>query len=230
MDYYSSLGLPESEILKRMPTPQRFNVAPGTRPLAFHSLTGDDKITAEGVLWSYHSGWAKKEGRGPDINAKAEKALGSYWKPLWSKGRMIIPADGWYEWTGEKPNKQPWHIRAVDEQPLFIAAVSNWQADPAERKEDAGFAIVTAAAIGGMVDIHARRPIVFAAKEALEWMDLSFSAEHAENLARTAALTAESFEWYPVTKAVGYSKNDGPEMVKSLDPSSFSGPENVGSV
>ncbi len=132
---------------------------------------------------------------------------------------MIIPADGWFEWTGGKPNKQPWHIRAVNEGPIFLAAVSNWTADPEKRKEDAGFAIVTTESLGGMVDVHARRPVVFAAKEALEWMDLDFSAEYAENLARTAALSAESFEWYPVTKAVGYAKNDHPEMVESLDQS-----------
>lgn len=218
MDYYTSIGLPESEIFERMPAPVRFNVAPGSRPLAFHRLADNGKVTAEPVLWSYHSGWAKKMSRGPDINAKLEKALGSYWKSLWSQGRLIVPVDGWYEWTGEKPNKQPWHIRSVNEEPLFLAAVSNWTADATKRKEDAGFAIVTTEALGGMVDVHARRPIVLTARDAQDWMDLSFSAEYAENMARTAALSADSFEWYPVTKAVGNYRNDGPEMVKSLDP------------
>ena len=25
-------------------------------------------------------------------------------------GRALIPVNGWYEWTGERPKKQPWRI------------------------------------------------------------------------------------------------------------------------
>lgn len=213
MDYLQSIGLPESRVFDEMPVPHRFNVAPGTRPLAIHMLAGTDEPAAEPIRWSYHSGWAKKENRQPDINATIEKALGRYWKPLWSKGRLIIPADGWYEWTGPKKERQPWHIRARDGEPIFMAAISNWKAEPAERAEDAGFAIVTSASLGGMVDVHDRRPIVFTADDAKEWLDMDFSAEHAENLARTAALPSEAFEWYQVTRAVGNNRNDGPEMI-----------------
>lgn len=217
MDYAESMGMPPDAIFDIMPPPRRFNVAPGSKVLGIHMLDGEH-CTAEPMRWGYHSGWAKSEGRPADINATIEKALGRYWKSLWMHGRMIVPADGWYEWTGEKPNKQPWFIRPRDQAPMFIAAVSNWKANPADRAEDAGFAIVTSASMGGMVDVHDRRPIVLMAKDAMEWVDMSNSAEYADNLARTAALPSDAFEWYQVTKAVGSYRNDGPEMVKPITP------------
>lgn len=37
--------------------------------------------------------------------------------------RGVIPADGWYEWTGEKRHKQPWRIARKDGAPLWFAAI-----------------------------------------------------------------------------------------------------------
>ena len=56
-------------------------------------------------------------------------------------GRILVPADGWYEWkalTDEpKPPKQPYYIHAADNTPLFFAALSNWRAG-AEKDEAHG--------------------------------------------------------------------------------------------
>lgn len=215
MDYLHGLGIPESEIFERMPVPRRFNVSPSINILAVHMLDGN-KIDAEPVHWGYHSAWAKKEEMPPTINATIEKAMGGFWKSLWKNGRLIVPADGWYEWVGEKPNKQPYFITPRNHEPMFMCAVSNWKADPEKRADDAGLAIVTSASLGGMVDVHDRRPIVLSAVNALEWLDLSWSPEQAEQLARETARPPEDFEWYPVTKAVGSVRNDGPEMVVPL--------------
>jgi len=38
---------------------------------------------------------------------------------MWKSGRAIVPADGWYEWTGEAGKKQPWHIRLKTRRPMF---------------------------------------------------------------------------------------------------------------
>jgi putative SOS response-associated peptidase YedK len=44
-------------------------------------------------------------------------------------GRMIIPAEGWYEWVGPKDDTQPWYIRPHDGKPLWMATVSGWRPD-----------------------------------------------------------------------------------------------------
>lgn len=37
--------------------------------------------------------------------------------------RGVIPADGWYEWTGKKRHKRPWRITRKDGAPLYFAAI-----------------------------------------------------------------------------------------------------------
>jgi putative SOS response-associated peptidase YedK len=68
--------------------------------------------------------------------------------------------------------------------------------------EGTGFVIVTAAAEGGLVDVHDRRPVVFAAGDAALWMDNGFPPEQAEQLARSLSLPPDAFEWYEVSKDV----------------------------
>src|SRR6185312_13636081 len=75
----------------------RYNVPPGTRPLVLHRL-GDGGEHVDRLFWGYRPPWYK---RGPASNARLDTVLkGSpFWRPLLSR-RVIVPADGWYEWTG----------------------------------------------------------------------------------------------------------------------------------
>lgn len=43
--------------------------------------------------------------------------------------RAVVPADGWYEWTGKTRRKIAWRIARTDAAPLFFAAIHDvWQA------------------------------------------------------------------------------------------------------
>lgn len=90
------------------------------------------------------------------INTRAEKILNSYWRGLLKAGRSIVPAFGWYEWTGEKGDKQPWHIHKRDLGPVYMAALAN-PGPRMDAKALHGFTIVTAEAQGGLVGVHDRR-------------------------------------------------------------------------
>ncbi|MEC5217993.1 putative SOS response-associated peptidase YedK [Actimicrobium sp. GrIS 1.19] len=190
----------------------KFNVAPGTfRPL-LHRV--DDHYQVDDLHWGYQAAWAS--GKIPvAINARLEKIGGKYWHPLLKSGRAIVPADGWYEWTGDKGVKQPWHIHRSDHAPLFMAALASF-APAGDNKASAGFTIVTADALGGMVDVHDRRPVVFSAADAALWLDPDLPAEAAEMLAREQALGPETFAWHAVSKAVGNVRNQGAALVAPL--------------
>src|SRR5690606_37836884 len=133
----------------------RFNIPPGTRQLVFHRL-GDGSESADRHFWGSKPVWYK---RGPASNARLDTVLkgSSFWKPLLGR-RVIVPADGWYEWTGQKGDKQPWFINARDEQTIFMAGIAAWQPGR-EVSAETGFAVVTDDAAGGMVDLHDRRPV-----------------------------------------------------------------------
>ncbi|WP_291771432.1 SOS response-associated peptidase family protein [Castellaniella sp.] len=99
-------------------TPQGYrpshNVPPGTRPIVLHRL-GDGSEQVDQLFWGYKPPWYI---RGPASNARLDTVLkGSpFWKPLLAR-RVIVPADGWYEWTGDKGDKQPWYISPKDGAP-----------------------------------------------------------------------------------------------------------------
>jgi putative SOS response-associated peptidase YedK len=79
-----------------------------------------------------------------------------------------------------------------------------------------GFAIVTAAAEAGLVDVHDRRPVVLVPEDARLWMDHDFSAEQAEQLARAASLPPDAFEWYKASPDVNNAKNNDEHLIEPI--------------
>jgi putative SOS response-associated peptidase YedK len=185
------------------------NAAPGTYRPVLHLQDGEHRV--DDVFWSYRPKWA--EGKIPiAINARLEKLGSSYWSRLLKNGRGVVPAEGWYEWTGEKGHKQPWHIHRKDHAPLFLLALANFGAFE-ENRAEAGFVLVTDDASGGMLDIHDRRPVVMSAEDAALWMSPALSPQQAVELARHAAVPADAFEWHKVSKKVNNASADGPQIV-----------------
>ena len=189
------------------------------RPQTSQPVIYPDATVAR-VRWGYLPAWqAARKGR-PLINAKSEKLLGT-WKALARRGRVIVPGDCWYEWVkAPDGGKQPYAIRRIDGAPLWMAGLCSVAHD-AELHEGDGFQIVTALADAGLVDVHDRRPVVFDAAHAREWLEAGESAEAADALAREAALPAEAFTWYPVSRDVnasaGANVHDAPYLVEPLD-------------
>lgn len=196
-------------------SPPDWNIPPSTRPWLMHRL-GDEREHMDRVNWGYRPRWAADKGIPVAFNARLEKAAsGSYFRSLWRSGRAIVPADGWYEWTGEKRHKQPWYIRLKTDRPMFLAAITDYR--PGKEPDDgSGFVIVTAAAEEGLVDVHDRRPVVFAPRDAALWMDIALPPEQAEQLARSMTLTPEAFEWYQVSKDVNKVENNNESLIQPL--------------
>jgi putative SOS response-associated peptidase YedK len=179
----------------------RYNVPPGTRPLALHRL-GDGHEQANHLFWGYKPRWYK---RGPASNARLDTVLrgSSLWKPLLGR-RIIVPADGWYEWTGDKGDKQPWFISARNGGPVLMAGITAWMPGK-EVLAETGFAVITDDAAGGMVDIHDRRPVCLSPDDALAWLDPETATDDALALLSTAR-PESAFQWWEVTRAMGSSK------------------------
>ncbi|WP_255581285.1 SOS response-associated peptidase family protein [Caballeronia sp. dw_276] len=87
---------------------------------------------------------------------------------MWKSSRVIVPADGWYEWVLEEDAKQPYFIQPFDGKPLFFAGLSTIPPG-GEYHDGDGFVIVTDASDAGMLDIHDRRPLVLTAERKNGW-------------------------------------------------------------
>lgn len=177
------------------------NVPPGTRPLVLHRL-GDGSEQSDCLFWGYKPPWYK---RGPASNARLDTVLrgSSFWQPLLGR-RVIVPCEGWYEWTGEKGDKQPWFISPKDGEPILMAGITAWQPGR-EVLAETGFAVITDDAAGGMVDIHDRRPITLLPEDALAWVDPQTPVGDALELLSTSR-PESAFQWWQVTRAMGNSR------------------------
>ena len=214
LDYLAS-ELEYADALDTVPI-GRYNVAPGTHVLLINQR--DTQLHMNPVLWGYGPDWWLEMKRPPVINARVETAAGSrMFKPLWEHGRMLVAADGWYEWKkspDDPKKKQPYFIHA--DGPIFFAAISRFHTKEAEQHDD-GFVIVTAASDSGLLDIHDRRPVVLPPVAAREWLNPDTSSARAEELAMSGATPANKFSWHPVSKAVGSIRNDSADLIKPID-------------
>ncbi|EME9750187.1 SOS response-associated peptidase family protein [Pseudomonas aeruginosa] len=213
--YLASLGL-DARPFSRMAGEniERYNVAP-------HSRVDLIRPSADGYIWTaerwgWTPAWDSKPAR-RDINATREKSARSkYFRQIWPH-RALVCADGWYEWCaveGEK-EKQPYYIRRADDEPLFLPAIGQFSEPGAEPAGHEGFRIITADSEGGMLDVHDRRPVVFGAEDARQWLS-DIGSKAADQLLQEQALPVTDFTWHAVTLAVGSVRNEGRSLIEPL--------------
>jgi putative SOS response-associated peptidase YedK len=90
------------------------------------------------------------------VNARAETLFAK--SAFAGLGRCLMPAGGWYEWTGS-PRRRRWTIRAPAEPILALAAVWDlWRAPGGA--EVASLAVVTCAPNADVAPIHDRMPAI----------------------------------------------------------------------
>jgi putative SOS response-associated peptidase YedK len=137
------------------------------------------------------------------INARCEgvQTSASYREPL-RKRRCIVPASGYFEWTGPK----------TDGQPMAIAGLwDRWRsADKSETKET--FSIVTTQASRFAAQFHDRMPVIL---EPDSW-DLWMKGEPDIAAALMVPAREKVLTERVVSKAINNVKNNGPELLESI--------------
>lgn len=84
-------------------------------------------------------------------------------------GRAVVPADGWYEWTGEARRKTAWSVQSKDGTPLFFAAITDvWQAPDGTSVSQV--ATVTCPPNADLMDIHHRMGVLLDQKDIEAWL------------------------------------------------------------
>ena len=92
----------------------RYNVAPGQQVAVVRTEEGGRSLSM--MRWGLIPSWAKEPNIGYRlINARSETAQEKpSFRAAWRARRCLIPADGFYEWTGERKARQPWLIEMKD--------------------------------------------------------------------------------------------------------------------
>lgn len=161
---------------KLTPFPRRFNVKPTQDVVILAKKPLEPMLARWWLVPSWHRG-NLKDWKATTFNARIEEAKDKpAFRAVWRHGRCVIPAAGYYEWTGERGAKQPHFIHpAGNNETLFFAGL-------ASRWEDLlTCTILTRAANDTTADLHHRMPVILDPEERDAWLggsdDLSLGRE-----------------------------------------------------
>jgi putative SOS response-associated peptidase YedK len=174
------------------------------------------------VRWGLVPSWAKDPRIGSRmINARMETvAEKPAFKRAFAKRRALLPADGYFEWYGEKGRKQPFFIRPADGAVLAMAGLYELWKDPSVTDEDADpwlwtVTVLTTSAPDDLGRIHDRMPLLVEPDHWAEWLDpRRDDPDELRSLLVPAApgrLTAT-----PVSTEVNNVRNNGPHLVEPI--------------
>lgn len=84
--------------------------------------------------------------------------------------RAVVPASGWYEWTGKQRRKQPWRIMRKDGALLYFAAIYDvWNGPGGVQVPQV--ATITCAPSADVRDIHHRMGVILTKDQCGQWLE-----------------------------------------------------------
>ncbi|MFZ1728395.1 MAG: SOS response-associated peptidase [Albidovulum sp.] len=154
-----------------------FNIKP-TQTVSFAHLR-DGSLSAGHARWWFVPHWHRgdvKEWKATTFNAKIETAFEKpTFRAAWTSGRCIVPASGYYEWTGPKAAKQPWFIAPQSNLPVFFFAGLYSTLNDGQ----CTCTILTRNASEDLQHLHPRMPVMLNSSELLSWLNRSESDQTA---------------------------------------------------
>ena len=188
-----------------------YNIAPTRTVPVFVHHRQNGGTRGLGMRWGLVPFWSKVPApRFATFNARSESVAGKpAFRQAWKQSQTcLIPALGYYEWTGEKGNRQPWFIRTRNRDPLVMAGL--WDYWRQGDRELHSCTILTRSCEGVLRDIHPRIPVMLELNQAQAW--LQDGSHHFNRIARQQH--PEQLEFYPVSKTVNRTVNEGQHLVK----------------
>ena len=188
-----------------LPLPN-FNVAPTQQV----PVVVDDPRRFEVMRWGLVPFWAKDPRIGRrTINARAETVASKpAFRAAFRKRRCLVPADGFYEWTGPRGKRQPLNIHRADGNPLALAGL--W-----ESHDEFGptFTIITTEPNAYMSTIHSRMPVILEPADWNAWLSAS-DEDPGWYTALLRPAADDVLTGYPVNPAVNSVRNNGPHLLE----------------
>jgi putative SOS response-associated peptidase YedK len=189
----------------------RFNIAPTDQH--FIVTAEFERRKVQRARWGLVNRWARDNSRASQcINAKAETLeQRPTFTEAFQRRRCVVPADGFYEWTGPKSKRQPlWiHPRAGGLM-LFAGLYECWY--PEKNQPEVTFTIVTCPANAAIAKIHDRMPVVLDDRAAEDWMN----PREPDPLSLKRLLMPTSSDLLsvrPASPLVNSVKNEGPALL-----------------
>lgn len=212
--------------VERPNLPARYNVAPTQdAPVVRQRRQPAGERTVQNLRWGLIPSWAKDAKLGASLmNARAE-SLAS--RPAFAKAlrqrRCAVLADGFYDWSGEGADRQPYLVTRRDNAPFAFAGLwDRWidRGDAAATPIDS-FTIVTAAANALLRPLHPRMPVILAGADLDAWLDPA--SEPARVASALAGVPVAVLRYVPVAKRVNSARIDAANLTEPIGPETVAG-------
>jgi len=195
-----------------------YNVAPTQKIITVIKHNNENKL--EKLHWGLVPFWAKDISIGSRmINARAETVSQKpSFRNAFRKRRCLIPADGFYEWKGEKGNKQPYYVSIPSGEPFSFAGLWETWTDKETGEESVykSCTIITTAASESIREIHHRMPAILDPEFHEKWLNTDIQDPKELQVIINDGIIHD-MKYYPVSKLVNSVKNNDPNCIKPVD-------------
>ena len=176
----------------------RYNIAPGSSALLVRDAGG---LRLERARFGQGAGAQGKL----QFNARVETAAGKRsFRAAWAGRRCAIPADGFYEWGGDRRSRRPVWFHDPAGRPLLFAGLYG--------VEDGGalaFSILTTAARGPVAALHDRMAVLVPEGGLVAWLGGGAAPEPAPE---------DALAGTPVCDRANAIANDDPGCLEPPEP------------
>ena len=213
-EYQKYLSILPPEIEKRNGPIPNYNVAI-TSEQEVIARDADGEVTIEKAVWDFVPEWMKDTSKktGAIFNAKGEGAANKpFYRTALNSSRCLIPATGYYEFTGSSGSKQPWLVHLPEEGSRFEPFAFAGLVAPNPHSDTITFVIFTLPAHEKVAHLKKRMPVILRPEAVAAWLDSATGKDEAVELMQENR--AADLEFYAVSKAVGNVKNKGAELIE----------------
>ena len=142
------------------------------------------------AVWGFASG---------AINARSETA-GRVFREPFAQRRVVVPADGFYEWTGPKNARRPVWFRPRAGGLIYLAGLAETLPDGRP-----GFVVLTTEAAGEVARVHDRMPVLLPREKVQAWLERPDSG---------LLVPSDVVQGTEVSPRVNDVKNDDPSLLQ----------------
>jgi putative SOS response-associated peptidase YedK len=201
------------ELQQEFELPPRYNIAPTQQVSAIRMDTSGRRL--EMLKWGLLPFWAKDASISARlINARSETLSEKpAFRAAFKSRRCLIPSNGFYEWTKNKGQKQPYLIKLTEGSLFAFAGLwEHWESKDGVDVESC--TIITTHANELVQPLHDRMPVILKNKDYALWLDPIAKREILQPL--LIPYPSEEMNSYPVSSNVNKATYDSPDSIEPM--------------
>lgn len=194
------------------PLVERYNVAPAQAVLGVRESSSGREATF--FKWGLVPSWARDAAIGNKlINARSETVTEKpSFRRAFARRRVLVPADGFFEWSRRGSRKQPFYFHMRDGEPFAIAGL--WERSEGEGGPLETCTLLTTEANELLAAYHDRMPVILRPEDYELWLNGGAGQPELTPLLRP--YPHEEMAAYAMSTLINAPSNGSPKCVEPL--------------